>query len=57
MEKVGRRAYLFAFLFIAIQGQGDPLRTMISQENVLIKTGKGKDGKRTSLCVCLLGIG
>lgn len=45
----GRRVSLFEFsrgdVFIAIQAHVGPSWTMVFQENVLIKTGKGKDGK------------
>ena len=48
---VDRRTYLFEFgrrgVFIAIQVQVGPLWITAFQENVLIKTGKRKDGKRT----------
>lgn len=46
-----KRTYLLEFgrrgVFVAIQVQVGPLWTMAFQENVLIKTGKRKDGKRT----------
>lgn len=38
-------------VFIAIQGQGDPLRTMISQENVLTELGEERMGREVH-CGC-----
>lgn len=41
------RKFVGRGVFIAIQGQVGLLRTIIFYENVLIKAGKRKDGKRT----------
>lgn len=51
----GRRVSLLEFsrgdVFIAIQAHVGPSWTMVFRVNVLIKTRKGKDGKKLH-CVC-----
>lgn len=49
------RKFVGRGVFIAIQGQVGLLRTIIFYENVLIKAGKRKDGKRTYIGNVFIG--